>query len=273
VLNEAQDYPKEVNAIYESRRDTLMDGLERIGWHFARPRGTMFAWAPIPEPYKDMGSIDFAKLLVTDCDVALSVGIGFGLQAIVQNFVSGLILLIERPVKVGDWVVLGDAEGDIRRINVRATEIQMGDRSTVIVPNSELITKSVRNVTLSNAEGRVRIRLPVPVDTDAARVREIVGETFARHPGVLPSPKPSVLLDGIEGSSLIFIAVGYIANPRQAGNVRSELLFELLARLRDEKIALSSPQEMKLLNPTDAMATATPGAPPPAGPDDGALAT
>ena len=66
-----------------------------------------------------------------------------------QNFVSGLILLAERPVKVGDWVVLGAAEGDIRRINVRATEIQMGDRSTLIVPNSEFITKTVRNMTLA----------------------------------------------------------------------------------------------------------------------------
>jgi len=78
TLNEAPDYPKEVNAIYQSRRDSLMDGLDRIGWHFARPRGTMFAWAPIPEPYQEMGSIEFAKLLIQDCDVAVSVGIGFG---------------------------------------------------------------------------------------------------------------------------------------------------------------------------------------------------
>ncbi|WP_043115168.1 mechanosensitive ion channel family protein, partial [Pseudacidovorax intermedius] len=94
---------------------------------------------------------------------ALSVGIGFGLQAIVQNFISGLILLAERPVKVGDWVVLGTTEGDVRRINVRATEIQLADRSTVIVPNSEFITKTVRNMTLANAEGRVLIRLPMPL--------------------------------------------------------------------------------------------------------------
>ena len=177
---------------------------------------------------------------------ALSVGIGFGLQAIVQNFVSGLILLIERPVKVGDWVVLGDAEGDIRRINVRATEIQMGDRSTVIVPNSELITKSVRNVTLANAEGRVRLRLPLPLDSDATRVREIMREALAANPDVLKTPTPSVLLDGIENGELMFVAVAFIANPRQSGSVRSDLLLDVLARLRAERIALSSPQQIRL---------------------------
>jgi small-conductance mechanosensitive channel len=177
---------------------------------------------------------------------ALSVGIGFGLQAIVQNFVSGLILLVERPVKVGDWVVLGDAEGDIRRINVRATEIQMGDRSTVIVPNSELITKSVRNVTLANAEGRVRLRLPLPLDSDATRVREILLDALAANADVLKTPTPSVLLDGIDNGVLVFVAVAFIANPRQSGGVRSELLLDVLARLRAENIALSSPQQIRL---------------------------
>jgi small-conductance mechanosensitive channel len=183
---------------------------------------------------------------------ALSVGIGFGLQAIVQNFVSGLILLAERPVKVGDWVVLGDTEGDIRRINVRATEIQLGDRSTVIVPNSELITKSVRNVTLTNAEGRVRIRLPVPLQSDAERVRQLVMAAFAAHPGVLQTPASSVLLDGIDGGSLVFIAVAYIANPRQASAVRSDLLFDILKRLRAEGIALATPYDVQLLTPLPA---------------------
>jgi small-conductance mechanosensitive channel len=112
---------------------------------------------------------------------ALSVGIGFGLQAIVQNFISGLILLAERPVKVGDWVVLGAAEGDIRRINVRATEIQLGDRSTLIVPNSEFITKTVRNMTLRNAEGRVLIRLPMPLSTNALQVRDIMLGALREH--------------------------------------------------------------------------------------------
>jgi alanine-synthesizing transaminase len=78
TLNEAQDYPKQVNEIYQSRRDALCDGLDRIGWPVPRPRGTMFVWAPIPEPYTAMGSLDFAKKLVTEAEVAVSPGVGFG---------------------------------------------------------------------------------------------------------------------------------------------------------------------------------------------------
>jgi len=78
TMNEAQDYPKHVREIYQSRRDALCDGLDRIGWQFPRPRGTMFAWAPIPEPYLEMGSIEFAKMVVTEANVALSPGVGFG---------------------------------------------------------------------------------------------------------------------------------------------------------------------------------------------------
>ncbi|CAN5691066.1 mechanosensitive ion channel family protein [soil metagenome] len=169
---------------------------------------------------------------------ALSVGIGFGLQAIVQNFISGLILLAERPVKVGDWVVLGTAEGDVRRINVRATEIQLGDRSTLIVPNSEFITKTVRNMTLTNAEGRVLIRLPMPLTTDANRARDVMLTACAGHTGVLATPAPSVTLDGIESGFLIFQVIAYVQSPRLAGGVRSDLLFTILDGLKAAQLPL-----------------------------------
>lgn len=172
---------------------------------------------------------------------ALSVGIGFGLQAIVQNFISGLILLAERPVKVGDWVVLGDTEGDVRRVNVRATEIQLGDRSTVIVPNSEFITKTVRNMTATGAPGRVLLRLPAPLDTDAERMRDLILQAFRGHESVLDNPEPIVQLEGIVNGTLTFLAIGYVSNPRNAGGVRSDLLFGILAALRDAGLALSPP--------------------------------
>jgi small-conductance mechanosensitive channel len=175
---------------------------------------------------------------------ALSVGIGFGLQAVVQNFVSGLILLAERPVKVGDWVSLGGVEGDIRRINVRATEIQMGDRSTVIVPNSEFITKIVRNVTLADPIGLVQIKLPVPLGTDVETVREQLLQAFDANPDVLDTPGPAVLLDGVDNGQLMFNATGYVNSPRSVARVRSALLFDVLKRLHDAQIKLSSPPTM-----------------------------
>ncbi|MBB1600658.1 DUF3772 domain-containing protein [Variovorax sp. UMC13] len=187
---------------------------------------------------------------------ALSVGIGFGLQAIVQNFISGLILLAERPVKVGDWVVLGTAEGDVRRINVRATEIQLGDRSTLIVPNSEFITKTVRNMTLANAEGRVLIRLPMPLTTDAQQVRTLMLAACGAHEGVLATPAPSLTLEGIENGLLIFQAIAYVASPRLAGGVRSDLLFVILDELKKAGLPMATPTTMVMAAPEPAAAAA-----------------
>ncbi|MEP7102177.1 MAG: DUF3772 domain-containing protein [Burkholderiales bacterium] len=180
---------------------------------------------------------------------ALSVGIGFGLQAVVQNFVSGLILLAERPVKVGDWVSLAGVEGDIRRINVRATEIQMGDRSTVIVPNSEFITKIVRNVTLADPIGLVQIKLPVPLGSNAEQVRALLLQAFDANKDVLDTPGPAVLLDGVDNSQLMFNATGYVNSPRSVSRVRSELLFDVLKRLSEAGITLSRPPTMLINAP------------------------
>jgi alanine-synthesizing transaminase len=100
TLNEAVDYPREVNAIYESRRNALCDGLDRIGWEIPRPRGTMFAWAPIPEAYAELGSIEFAKLIINECDVAVSPGVGFGPSG--DGFVR--FALIENEQRIGQAI-------------------------------------------------------------------------------------------------------------------------------------------------------------------------
>ncbi len=180
---------------------------------------------------------------------ALSVGIGFGLQAIVQNFISGLILLVERPVKVGDWVSLGTVEGDIRRINVRATEIELWDRSTVIVPNSQLITENVRNVTQSNALGRVQIKLPMPLDTDAGKVRALMLEIMNAHPETLDTPASFVRLEDLDAGSMTFNCVAYVNSPREASGVKSELLFEILEQLRAARLPLMRAQLIRTLPP------------------------
>lgn len=100
AMNEAPDYPKEVNEIYQSRRDTLCDGLDRIGWHIEKPKGTMFVWAPIPEPYQEMGSLEFSKFLVSEGRVAVSPGMGFGPGG--EGFVR--FALIENEQRIGQAV-------------------------------------------------------------------------------------------------------------------------------------------------------------------------
>lgn len=177
---------------------------------------------------------------------ALSVGIGFGLQAIIQNFVSGLILLTERPVKIGDWVKLGDQEGDIRRINVRSTEIQVSDKSTLIVPNSELITKTIRNMTMGNNQGRIQIQFAVPASTDVAGLRQALLDAYGAHSTVLQQPAPSVYIDSIAGGQITINSFAYVASPRQVYGTRSDLYFSLLQILAERNIPLSTPTDIHI---------------------------
>lgn len=182
---------------------------------------------------------------------ALSVGIGFGLQAIIQNFVSGLILLTERPVKIGDWVKLGDQEGDIRRINVRSTEITVGDKSTLIVPNSELITKTVRNMTMGSAQGRIQIQFTLPLNADVAAVKQVLLDAYTAHSSVLSDPAPSVFIDSISGGQVAINSFAYVSSPRQVYGTRSDLFFSLLQELAARGIALSSPTDIHLVRDPD----------------------
>lgn len=169
---------------------------------------------------------------------ALSVGIGFGLQAVVQNFVSGVILVAERPIKVGDWVSLDGVEGNVRKISARATEIEMFDRSTMIVPNSEFITKKVRNVTRANPLGLVSLKFNMALDVNADAVREVMMSAMQGHPDVLNEPAPVVTLEAFSEATLTFSASCSVNSPRHAGTVRSDLMFQILSDLRKQDLKL-----------------------------------
>ena len=171
---------------------------------------------------------------------ALSVGIGFGLQSIISNFVSGLILLAERPVRVGDWIALGDLEGDVRKISVRATEIEMADRSRLIVPNSDLISKTVRNVTHSSATGRVRILLKIVDSAEPVKVRELLLTRLRAHESVLKDPGPGVYLTNVADGALEFTCLAYLRSPRDVFRIKSELLFQIVPDLKAEGIEFSN---------------------------------
>ena len=180
---------------------------------------------------------------------ALSVGIGFGLQAITQNFVSGLILLFERPVKIGDLIRIGDQEGDVKKISVRATEIQIADRSTLIVPNSELITKTVRNMTLADPIGRVQLQFSVGIDADIGKVHAMLLAMYEASKAVLDQPPPKVFVDSIADGRVNINSYAYVATQRDVYPTRSELLFRLLAELPAAGIDLgTAPQQLQLIN-------------------------
>ncbi|HWF01733.1 MAG TPA: DUF3772 domain-containing protein [Caulobacteraceae bacterium] len=171
---------------------------------------------------------------------ALSVGIGFGLQSIIGNFVSGLILLVERPVRVGDWVAIGDQQGDVRKISIRATEIELFDRSRLIVPNTDLVTKPVRNVTHSGSVGRLGIVLKVSDDCDPAKVRDLILDRIRAHPDVLAEPAPNLFLTDASGGLLEFTAYAYTTTARQVTQTKSDLLFQLIPELKARGFALAA---------------------------------
>ncbi|MFY0732437.1 DUF3772 domain-containing protein [Pseudomonas sp. NFX15] len=173
---------------------------------------------------------------------ALSVGIGFGLQEIVKNFISGLILLTERPVKVGDLISISGVEGDIRRINVRATEIQLADRSIMIVPNSHLISQNLRNVTLGgSAQGVVILELMFPLDIDPEVVQNLLMDSYTEHASILDKPAPFLRFSQLKPDGITLTITGYVGSPRTVGAIKSELLFEILKRLGAAGIELAKP--------------------------------
>jgi len=170
---------------------------------------------------------------------ALSVGIGFGLQQVVQNFVAGLIILVERPVKVGDWVNVGGVEGDIRRIRVRATEIETFDRTTAIVPNSNLITMSVQNKTVGGS-GRVDLHLSVTDAAEAEKARGLIIEALKGRPNVSATRPAAVLLDGLAASGAAnLVAYVYIDDPRKGGQVRSDAYLQVIEALKQAGVAFT----------------------------------
>lgn len=173
---------------------------------------------------------------------ALSLGIGFGLQNIVNNFVSGLILLAERPFKVGDWVVAGPISGTVKKISVRATEIETFQRQTVILPNSELINAAVGNWTHRNTLGRVDIPVGTGYDADPRIVHRILTEIVHEQPQVMKNPQPAVICTGFGDSSINFEIHAFLPDVTSQLDFLNEVRFRIVERFKEEGISIPFPQ-------------------------------
>lgn len=175
---------------------------------------------------------------------ALSVGIGFGLQAIVSNFVSGIILLIERPIKVGDWVVVGANEGFVKQITVRSTELQTFQFASVIIPNSEFISTAVTNWTHKDHYGRVEVPVGVAYGSDVEKVKAILLACAGRHEQVLTSPEPFVLFKDFGASSLDFELRCFTNDVSYRVIIASDLRFEIERQFREQGVEIPFPQRV-----------------------------
>ena len=190
-----------------------------------------------------VNGIDLSSLAVIAG--AVGIGLGFGLQNIVSNFVSGIILLAERPVAIGDRIEVAGVAGQVKQINLRSTTVVTNDNITIIVPNSELVSNTVTN--WSHGDPKVRIRLPIGVayGTDPEKVHSVLLKVASEHPDILKEPAAAVFFDNFGDSSLNFeMAVWTMNRAHNPRRFRSELNFAIEKALRTHNIEIPFPQRV-----------------------------
>ncbi|HEY4188029.1 MAG TPA: mechanosensitive ion channel domain-containing protein [Polyangia bacterium] len=187
-------------------------------------------------------SIGLSLSAVLAASTVLLVGIGFGLQNIAQNFISGLIVLFEQPVRPGDFIKVGDAYGVVVSIGMRATRVVTRDQVTIIVPNSELVSTQVINHSIPTPNLRIAIAVGVAYGTDTALVRQTLLAVPVGHAQVLGEPPPEVRFEQFGDSSLNFALLVWIVDPGEDRRISSELRFEIDSRFRAAGIEIPFPQ-------------------------------
>ena len=182
---------------------------------------------------------------------AIGVGIGFGLQNVINNFVSGLIILAERPIAIGDRIEIGGVAGQVRQIRLRSTTVVTNDNIAIIVPNSDFISHTVTNWSYGDPKVRLRLAVSVAYGTDLEKLQRLLLEVAREHPKVLQQPEPAVFFSGFGESSLHFeLGVWTQEMTFQPRRFRSELYFAMEKKLRENKIEIPFPQrEVHLVTP------------------------
>ncbi|HDL17558.1 MAG TPA: mechanosensitive ion channel [Bacteroidetes bacterium] len=172
----------------------------------------------------------------------LSVGIGFGLQNITSNFVSGLILLFERPIEIGDRITIGNTEGDVTAINMRSTTVQSLDNISIIVPNSEFISSQVVNWSHGDPKVRMVVKVGVSYNSDLSTINQALTEVALSNANVLKKPKPKIIFNGFGDSAWNMELWIWLGSPRNYYQIRSEINRDIITKFRKYRIEIPFPQ-------------------------------
>ena len=196
---------------------------------------------------KQAFAIDLTSIAVIF--TALSVGIGFGLQYIAADIASGFILLFERPIRIGDFITIGEDEGDVQSINLRTTVVTTNDRIAIIVPNSKLVSQRVVNWSYADPRARIAIPIGVADDADLQLVTATLTRAAENVPNVLPEPRPEVQFLKFGDYSLDFRLLVWTNHPRRHVQIRSDINYRIAQLFRERSIKLATPtQELRLKN-------------------------
>jgi small-conductance mechanosensitive channel len=198
---------------------------------------------------------------VTVLASAFGVGIGFGLQDVVNNFVCGMILLFERPIHVGDMIEIGNLLGEVRRIGIRASTVRTGQGADIVVPNSQFITANVTNWTLTDQLRRIELPVGVNYSAPPKKVIDVLEAVARAHPGVLRDPPPRALFVGFGDSSINFELRAWTDQSTDWSKTRSELAVAVYDAVQEAGMTFPFPQrEVRVLHDPEAGASASPQA-------------
>ena len=175
---------------------------------------------------------------------ALSVGIGFGLQHVVNNFISGLLILFERPIRKGDWIKLSGHEGIVKNIHIRSTELETFDKTSILIPNADVLSQSLENITKGNQLGRAIIPVGVSYNSDLRLVERLLLEVAEKEEGLLKDPSPFVLLTDFADSSVQFELRGVLEDVTKGLAVKSRLRFAIWDAFKEHNIEIPFPQQV-----------------------------
>ncbi|MDD8058139.1 MULTISPECIES: mechanosensitive ion channel family protein [Shewanella] len=175
---------------------------------------------------------------------AIAIGVGFGAQNIINNFISGWILMWERPIRIGDFLEVGEARGVVECINTRSTLIRRNDGVHMLVPNSQLLENTVTNWTLIDKNARTFIRVGVAYGSDVVKVRELIYQVIGERDDILPQPKPLVLFEDFGDNALIFDLIFWVSAVSETDirRRRSEIRFRMYELFNEHQVVIAYPQ-------------------------------